>query len=248
MNTIRCEGISKRFLQSNQARLLGARLLGRAPDWFWALQDIEMTIDGPGRRLGIVGANGSGKTTLLRIIGGVTRPTSGTVVVHGRVISLLELFAGMQMELTGRENLYLYGTILGMRRREIQRKLDSIIAFAGVERFLNMPLRHYSLGMMMRLGFSVAVHVDAEIMLVDEVWGIGDVGFQEQSFEQIRRLQARGVTSVIVTHDAAIIRQLTDEVLWLRGGRVAAFGPTETVVTAYLAAMSEPSASPPAAP
>lgn len=209
------------------------------PDWFWALEGVDLMVSGPGKRIGIIGDNGSGKTTLLRIIAGVTRPTKGAVTVHGRVVPLLELGAGMHPELTGRENIYLNGIILGMRRREVRRKLDAIGDFAGVSRFLDMPLKHYSLGMVMRLGFSVAIHVDADILLVDEAWGIGDVGFQAKSFEQMGKMQAKGVATLLVSHDLQVVRRLTDEVLWLQSGRVMGFGPTESVIKAYLAATAE---------
>lgn len=238
MDQIRCGGVNKRFLRSSVAHLLRrvARWGRRSEaEWFWALQDVDLTVSHPGTRLGIIGANGSGKTTLLRIIAGVTNPTSGTVVVQGRVAPLLEPVAGMNADLTGRENIFLVGAILGMRQREIHRKFASIVEFSGVADFLEMQLKHYSLGMIMKLGFSVAVHVDADIILVDEAWGIGDVRFQARSFEQIRKLQAQGVTSIVVSHDAHVIRQLASETLWLRDGRVAAFGPTEDVVSAYLA-------------
>lgn len=239
MAEIQCERVGKRFTRTGHHRWLRAGLTGQSPDWFWALQDVDLVAQGAGRRVGIVGANGSGKTTLLRIIAGVTAPTCGRVVIRGRVVSLLELLAGMQSELTGLENLYLYGTILGMRRGEIRRKLEAIVAFAEVERFLDMPFKHYSLGMMMRLGFSVAVHVDAEIMLVDEVWGIGDAAFQAKSFERLRQLQGQGVTTIIVSHDADVIRQLTDTAVWLRHGRPAAAGPTAEVLAAHSAAAGD---------
>ena len=235
---IRCEGVSKRFLRGTVAQHLTRWFVGRHPpeDWFWALEDIHLVVTRPGTRLGVIGANGSGKTTLLRILAGVTNPTRGTLMVDGRVAPLLEPFAGMQPDLTGRENIFLVGTILGMRRREIQRKFDAIVGFAGVEPFLDMPLKHYSLGMTMRLGFSIAIHVEADIILVDEAWAIGDVRFQAKSVEQIQRLQTRGVTSILVSHDLDIIRKLADQVIWLRGGRIAALGPTASVINAYVAA------------
>ncbi|MBI3317870.1 MAG: ABC transporter ATP-binding protein [Candidatus Omnitrophica bacterium] len=196
---------------------------------------MDLTVSGGGKRLGIVGDNGSGKTTLLRIIAGVTRPTHGTVMVNGRVVPLLELGAGMHPDLTGRENVYLNGILLGMRRSEVSRKFGRIVEFAGVTEFLDMPLKHYSLGMIMRLGFSVAIHVDADILLIDEAWGVGDVGFQAKTMEQMRQMRNHGASSILVSHDVSILRQLTDEILWLKSGRIAAFGPTESVVKAYWA-------------
>lgn len=242
MERVRCADVSKRF-----SRLPGPSLLYRNPfargknsaDWFWALRGLNLSI-GDGGRIGVIGANGSGKTTLLRIIAGVTEPTSGSVTVRGRVVPLLELGAGMHPDLTGRENIYLNGVILGMRRREVQRKFDRIVEFAGVSAFLDMPLKHYSLGMTMRLGFSVAIHVDAELLLIDEAWSIGDAGFQEKISEQMRGLHERGVCSVLVSHDLEIVRRMTDQALWLDSGRVAASGPVESVIRSYLSASHTP--------
>lgn len=240
MDRVRFSGVSKRFSRRKGAKLLSNWGFWRkdvsGSNWFWALEDVSLTISGPGHRVGIIGANGSGKTTLLRIIAGVTRPTSGTVAVTGRVVPILELFSGMQPDLTGRENLYLNGLILGMRRHEIRKNLDSIVDFAGVKNFIDMPLKHYSMGMMMRLGFSIATHVDGNIILVDEAWGIGDEEFQTKSQERLQALSKKGATLILVSHDANIIRQLTDEVLWLKSGRVVTFGPTDQVVEAYLQA------------
>ena len=236
MTEIRCEGVGKRYARTSRERWLWSRVLGRPPDWFWALRDVTLPAIGPGRRIGIVGANGSGKTTLLRLIAGVTLPTCGALVIRGRIGSLLELEAGTQGELTGRENIILYGTILGMRRREIRWLFDAIVAFAGIEPFLEMPLKHYSLGMKMRLGFGVAVHMPVDIMLVDEAWSVGDAAFQALSIGRLQQLQGQGVTTIVVSHDAEAIRRLTDTAVWLAGGRVARCGPTEDVLAAYHAA------------
>lgn len=233
MTEIRCDGVGKRYARGTRERWLWSRLAGRSPDWFWALQGVTLEIAGPGRRIGIVGANGSGKTTLLRLIAGVTSPTCGALTVRGRVVPLLELQAGTQGELTGRENIALYGTILGMRRRDIRRQFDAIVAFAGIEPFLDMPLKHYSLGMKMRLGFSVAAHVHVDIMLVDEAWSVGDAAFQARSLERLQHLQGQGVTTIVVSHDTEAIRRLTDTAIWLDGGRVMAQGPTASVLAAY---------------
>ena len=238
MERLRCAGVSKRFTRGTAVAHLIRNRLGQkngSPDWFWALRDVDLSISGSGKRIGIIGENGSGKTTLLRIIAGVTEPTGGIVTVRGRVVPLLELGAGMHPDLTGRENIYLNGIILGMQRREVRRKLDRIVEFAGVADFLDMPLKHYSVGMTMRLGFSVAVHVDADILLLDEAWGVGDAHFQTKSAEQLRRMHAQGICSLLVSHDLEILRRLTDETLWLKAGRVAAFGPTGAVIQSYLA-------------
>jgi ABC-type polysaccharide/polyol phosphate transport system ATPase subunit len=237
MDRIRLEGVGKRYFRLGGSKLLAGWLFrrsSRSHDWFWSVRDVNLHIPRPGASLGIIGANGSGKTTLLRIIAGVTRPTSGTVTIHGQVVSMLELFAGMQPELTGRENIFLNGILLGMRRREIQRKLDSIVEFAGIGEFLDMPFKHYSLGMQMRLGFSLSTHVEASIFLVDEAWGIGDAEFQSKISRRLKELAANGATLLLVSHDLEILRQLADETLWLHKGETRAFGPTEEVLSSYL--------------
>jgi ABC-type polysaccharide/polyol phosphate transport system ATPase subunit len=211
--------------------------------WFRALDNVDFALTKPGR-IGIIGSNGSGKTTMLRIIAGVTMPTNGSVVVNGRVVPLLEVFSGMQPDLTGRENIYFSGIMLGMRRREIQRKFDAIVEFAGIEEFLDMQIKHYSLGMVMRLGFSVSIHVDAQIILVDEVWSIGDAEFQGKSFERLEALQKQGTTQILVTHDLKMLRELADEVLWLSHGRVVARGPAAQLIDTYLKESREHSAAP----
>jgi len=236
MNQIRLVGVSKEFLRSNRNPLLSCWASWRGAsksERFWALDGIDLTISGPGKRVGILGNNGSGKTTLLRIIAGITRPTRGSVLVNGRVVPLLELGVGMEQHLTGRENIYLNGVVFGMSRKEVRQKFDSIVEFAGIPDFLNMPLKHYSSGMIARLCFSVAIHVDRDILLVDEVWGVTDLEFQAKSLERIRQLQEKGVTTLIVSHDLELVSQLTDEVLWLKSGRIAALGPTDSILKAY---------------
>ncbi len=238
---IQLAGVSKRFLKNQWTQHLLRLATDRHradSDWFWALHDVNLTLSEPGKRLGIIGANGSGKTTLLRIISGVTIPSGGTVVIRGRVAPLLEPFLGMQPELTGRENIFFNGLTLGMRRGEIQRKFDTIVDFAGIKEFLDMQLKHYSLGMIMRLGFSVAIHVEADIILVDEAWSVGDAEFQTKSFERLQSLRRREeATLIVVSHELEIIRRQTEETLWLHQGKVADFGPTDRVIDAYLRAV-----------
>lgn len=242
MNPIQLSGVSKRYLKGIWAQHLVHLCLGRKNaqnDWFWALENVGLTVSGAGKRLGVIGENGSGKTTLLRIISGVTTPTSGTVSVHGRVAPLLEPVAGMQPDLTGRENIYLVGIILGMRHHEIKEKFEAIVDFSGVKNFLGMPVKHYSLGMIMRLGFSVAIHMDANIVLVDEAWSIGDAEFKVRSFERLKQLRQRNSTILVVSHDLEIIRRHTEETLWLHQGKVAALGPSGKVLDGYLQAVRE---------
>ena len=205
MNRIQISGMSKRYLRGRISDYITHKLFFKRnkKDWFWALRNVDLTLPESGESLGIIGFNGSGKSTLLRVICGITQPTEGTVVINGRIAPLLELGAGLQTELTGRENIYLTGIMLGMTRREVHHKLDSIVELAGVQRFLDMPLKHYSTGMAMRLSFSVAIHRDAEILLMDEVWSIGDVGFQTKSLEKILELQKKGIAIIVVSHDVA---------------------------------------------
>lgn len=242
MDSIRLVGVNKRFLRGMWAHHFIHQFQGKKraqPDWFWALEQVDFSVAQSGKRIGIIGANGSGKTTLLRIISGVTTPSSGTVMVHGRVAPLLEPVAGMNPDLTGRENIYLVGIILGMRRHEVKEKFDAIVEFAGIRNFLDMQVKHYSLGMIMRLGFSIAIYVDANIILVDEAWSIGDAEFQAKSFERLRHLHQKNATILVVSHDLEIVRRQTNDTLWLHQGRVADFGPSEKVIAAYLQAVRE---------
>lgn len=205
--------------------------------WFWALKEVSLSVSSPGTCIGLIGANGSGKTTLLRIIAGVTKPTRGLAVTNGRIVPLLELYAGMQVDLTGRENIYINGIILGMRRREINQKFDSIVDFSGIADFIDMPLKHYSLGMIMRLGFSVASHIEAPIILADEIWSIGDVDFQRKSMDRLQKLRKNGAILIVVSHDLEIVQKVSDEVAWLEQGRLMAHGPAEQVIPQYLKTM-----------
>ncbi len=243
MERIRLDSVSKRFSRGSGTKTLLASVSGISwfqSEWFLALDQVNLAIPDSGVCLGIIGPNGSGKTTLLRIIAGVTAPTQGKVMVRGQVVPLLEASAGMQPELTGRENIFLNGIILGMRRREIQRKLDSIVEFSGVDKFLDMPLKHYSLGMVTRLGFSVASHVDANILLVDESWSMADASFQTKSFSRLTQLRKRGGILLLVSHDPNLIRRLADQVLWLQNGRVVRMGPTEEILKDYLSVAGLP--------
>jgi lipopolysaccharide transport system ATP-binding protein len=187
-----------------------------------------------GQAIGVVGANGAGKSTLLRLLSGISAPTSGRMDVQGRLASLLEVGTGFHPELTGRENIYLYGQILGLRRSEIRRQLDAVVDFAGVGSQLDLPLKHYSSGQKIRLGFSVAAQLQADILLLDEVLGVGDAAFQQQSFERMQSLLAdEGRLVVVVSHHLGTIRRMCGSVLWLDHGRTKQFGPTSEVLDAY---------------
>jgi len=185
--------------------------------------------------VGLIGRNGSGKSTLLKIISRILYPTRGEVKVNGRVSTLLELGAGFHPDFTGRENIFLNASILGLTRREIKERLDDIIAFSELGDFINNPVRTYSSGMYMRLGFAVAVHVDPEILLVDEVLAVGDIPYQEKCLNRIRELQKRGVTIVFVTHNPKQVEELCDLAIWLDRGEVRFAGPAKETVRAYAA-------------
>jgi len=200
---------------------------------FWALRDVSFSVD-PGETLGIIGENGSGKSTTLKLISRILEPTTGHIEVNGRVSALLELGAGFHPDLTGRENIYLNASILGFSRREIRAKLADIIAFSELEHFIDVSVKHYSSGMFMRLGFAVAIHVDPDILLTDEVLAVGDEAFQRKCLEKIAQLQTLGKTILFVSHSMEAIRNLCSRVLWLHQGRVQMVGDVEQVVDAYL--------------
>jgi lipopolysaccharide transport system ATP-binding protein len=204
---------------------------------FWALRDVSFSV-APGRMVGVVGPNGAGKSTLLRLIGGVGRPDQGSVEVHGRIGALLDLGAGFHPDLTGRENVFVNGVIAGLTRHEVARRFDSIVAFAELEEFINNPLRTYSTGMQMRLGFAVAVHTDPEILLIDEILAVGDLAFQRKCLDRIAQFKDGGCTIILVSHDANSIQQLCDEALWLRRGKLVAYGPADIVAGQYAEEMS----------
>ena len=210
---------------------------------FWALRDVSFTL-ARGRMLGVVGHNGAGKSTLLRIIGGVVRPSQGTVQTDGR-ISSLSLGTGFHRDLTGRENIFVSGIIAGLARREVKEQYESIVAFSELQGFVDSPLRTYSSGMQMRLAFAVAVHVEPEILLIDEVLSVGDLSFQRKCIERITQFKARGCTMVVVAHEATTIRELCDEALWLRSGQLAAHGPVDVVLEQYVDEMKGEAKQPP---
>lgn len=237
---IRLERISKRFtLHHERARSfqeLALNLFQRndaSREEFWALRDVSFEVV-PGETIGFTGPNGAGKSTALKLISRIIEPTSGRIEVNGRVSALLELGAGFHPDLSGRENIYLNGSILGLSRTQIRQKLDQIIAFAELERFIDVPVRHYSSGMYLRLGFSVAVHTDPEILLVDEVLAVGDQNFQHKCLERIIEMQQRGTTICFVSHDLGAIRRLCSRAIWLNDGQVQAAGDVDDTIAAYL--------------
>ncbi len=213
------------------------RLSGRAkptPDeTFWALRGINLEVR-PGERLGIVGCNGAGKSTLLKILSRITEPTEGRARLYGRVGSLLEVGTGFHGELTGRENIYLNGAILGMKHAEIERNFDEIVAFAEIDRFLNVPVKRYSSGMYMRLAFAVAAHLQPEILIVDEVLAVGDASFQRKCLGKMNEVSRNGRTIIFVSHNMAAVQNLCSRVVWLAGGRVIQEGEPGQVINDYL--------------
>lgn len=200
---------------------------------FWALRDVSFEVQ-PGEVVGIIGKNGAGKSTLLKILSRITPPTRGRVETRGRVASLLEVGTGFHPELTGRENVFLNGAILGMMRREVARKLDAIVAFAEVEQFLDTPVKRYSSGMYVRLAFAVAAHLDPEILIVDEVLAVGDAGFQKKCLGKMSEVSTAGRTVLFVSHNMVAVKSLCEHALWLSNGSVTRFGPTRQVVGEYL--------------
>jgi ABC-type polysaccharide/polyol phosphate transport system ATPase subunit len=217
---------------------LSQRLRGRArgagqQDEIWALRDVNLEI-GEGDTVGIIGRNGAGKTTFLKTVARIVRPTVGAVRVRGRVGALLEVGTGFHPELTGRENIYLNGVILGMSRREVRQKFDEIVEFAGVERFLDTPLKRYSSGMYLRLAFSVAAHIDPDAVIVDEVLAVGDAEFQRRCLGRMSEFGREGRTVLFVSHDAGAVGQLCRRAVWLEHGHVHDDGPAHDVLDRYL--------------
>ncbi len=244
-NLIEVNGLSKRFRRYHARRpwtlqeaLLGGLRRMKPVEYLWALKEVSFRVS-PGCMLGVIGPNGAGKSTLLRLIGGVGQPDAGSVVVRGRVGALLDLGAGFHPDLTGRENVFVSGVISGLTRREVAERFDSIVDFAELEEFIDSPLRTYSTGMQMRLGFAVAVHTKANILLIDEVLAVGDISFQQKCLMRIKQFRAQGCAIILVSHDEGPIKEFCDEALWLHGGHVMAHGPTDTVVSQYVAEMTK---------
>lgn len=206
-------------------------------DSFFALSEISFSV-GRGEVLGIVGSNGAGKSTLLKVIAGILVPTSGDLRVKGRVVPMLELGSGFDDDLTGRENIFLNGAILGYSEQFLRERFDEIVAFSGLYDFLDVPVRNYSSGMVMRLAFSIASMVEPDVLIVDEILAVGDARFQEKSYARMLELMHRGTTVLLVSHDLGQIRRLCDRVLWLDGGRVRRIGNTQEVCDAYAKASS----------
>ena len=224
---------SLRDILAEVPRKLLRRHEAKAPPTFWALKDISFDV-AEGEVVGLIGRNGAGKSTFLKVLSRVTDPTEGRILLHGRIGSLLEVGTGFHPELTGRENIFLNGAILGMRRAEIVRHFDAIVAFAEVEKFIDTPVKHYSSGMYLRLAFAVAAHLEPEILLVDEVLAVGDAAFQKKCLGKMADISQQGRTVVFVSHNMTALRSLCTRAVWLNEGKVMEDGPAGAVVDHYL--------------
>lgn len=244
---IELRNVSKSFRVKGGRRLIREYLSprkARAPSSkFWALRDVSFFV-GAGESVALIGRNGAGKSTALTLISGLTAPDSGTVRVTGRISQLLELGAGFHTDLTGRENLYLNAAILGLRRRDVTRLFDSIVDYSGVEEFIEQPLRTYSSGMMLRLAFAVAIHIEPDVLLVDEVLAVGDASFRDKCRESIERLQRNGTSMLLVTHELSSVKSLCDRVVWMNHGEVVTSGTPEEVLPLYEETLHKPELAP----
>ncbi len=240
MNVIEVNDLSKRFLLGSGSlknMLLDRREADRQRE-FWALKDISFTLP-RGTSLGIVGHNGSGKSTMLKLLTGILEPTKGSITTRGRIGALIEVGAGFHPDLTGRENVYLNGSILGMSEREITKRFDEIVDFAGLEQFIDTPVKRYSSGMYMRLGFSIAANINPDILIVDEVLAVGDTQFQNKCMKRMKEFLAQGGTVVFVSHAMAQVAQLCQQCVWLDHGQLLFHGDTQEVVTRYMSLVAD---------
>ena len=224
----------KQFATLKSAILSGTLIGDLNPDeTFHALRDVSFSVK-PGCTFGIVGRNGSGKSTALKVVAGITKPTTGTCTVNGRISALIELGAGFHPEISGRENVFINGIMLGLTKREIARRFDEIVEFAELEDFIDAPVKTYSSGMYMRLGFAVAIHVDPDVLLIDEVLAVGDESFTHKCLDKFAEFRGRGKTVLLVTHSLNLVERFCDEALWLNEGRARAMGDPRRVVSAYI--------------
>jgi ABC-type polysaccharide/polyol phosphate transport system ATPase subunit len=238
--TVRFDNVSKRFTLRHERRrsfqeAALAFFQGRdnSREELWALKDVSFAVE-RGKTLGIIGPNGSGKSTVLKLISRILEPTSGRIDVGGRVSALIELGAGFHPDLTGRENVYLNGSLLGFSRKEMEAKFERVVEFSELEKFIDVPIKHYSSGMHMRLGFAVAIHVDPDILLIDEILAVGDRAFQRKCLGKIGELKSQGVTILFVSHDLEAVRNLCTSAIWLENGVIQERGTTDRVIDSYL--------------
>lgn len=241
--SVRYETLRESLVKSVRAPFTRNRNNGKRDDTIWALKDVNFEVL-PGEVMGIIGPNGAGKSTLLKVLSRIIEPTSGRVELYGRVASLLEVGTGFHPDLSGRENVYLNGAILGMRRREIDARFDEIVAFAEVEKFIDTAVKHYSSGMYLRLAFAVAAHLDPEILIVDEVLAVGDASFQKKCLGKMDDVTQSGRTVLLVTHSLSMVTQLCRRAILLTGGRITKMGSAEEVVNHYDAMVRSSQAEP----
>lgn len=237
---VKLEGVCKRFMLRHDRPHSFQEVVvnffhrrNNSREEFWALRDISFDVE-EGETLGIIGPNGSGKSTILKLITRVLEPTSGTITVNGKTSALIELGAGFHPDLTGRENVFLNGSILGISRKEMERRFDDIVAFAELEQFIDTPVKHYSSGMYMRLGFAVAINVNPDILIIDEVLAVGDMRFQQRCLEAMRGFQREGKTIILVTHDIVTVRSFCTRAMLLYNGRPVAQGDVTEVTERYV--------------
>jgi len=240
IDVVRASKIYRRFSHRKQFATLKSALLSRSliknlrPDeTFTALDDVSLTVP-KGRTLGVIGRNGSGKSTLLKLVAGISKPSSGSVRVDGRISALIELGAGFHPEISGRENVFINGIMLGLTKREVTRRFDEIVEFAEMKEFIDAPVKTYSSGMYVRLGFAVAIHVDPDVLLVDEVLAVGDEGFTHKCLDKFAEFKRRGKTILLVTHSLGLVERFCDEALWLDRGRIKGSGDPKRIVGAYI--------------
>ena len=230
---IKLTDISKKYILHHEKPTLTENILGRGcREEFWALKNINLKIK-KGEKVGIIGSNGSGKTTLLKIINRITAPTAGEVQTSGKIVSLIELEAGFHPDLTGEENVYLNGLLLGMNRKETKRKFADIVKFADIGKFIDAPFYTYSDGMKLRLGFAIVVHTEPDILVLDETLAVGDQDFQKRSFAKIQEFFKMGKTIVLVSHNLKLIGQNCDRAIWLENGRIKNEGQAQKVIRQY---------------
>jgi lipopolysaccharide transport system ATP-binding protein len=249
-NSITVDGLSKKFelgalshetmLRDSLVKLLRfpRRRSSRNSEILWALKDVSFGVN-EGEVVGIIGRNGAGKSTLLKVLSKIMYPTSGRVRVRGRLASLLEVGTGFHEELTGRENVFLNGSILGMKKQEVDAKLDAIVSFAGVERFMETPIKRYSTGMRLRLGFAVAAHLDPDVLIVDEVLAVGDAAFQKKCLNAMEGMRSGGRTVLFVSHNMAAVENLCSRAIWIDSGQVKRDGPAREVIESYMATFAD---------
>jgi ABC-type polysaccharide/polyol phosphate transport system ATPase subunit len=240
IEVINASKVYRRYSRRRQFSTLKSALLSRSlirnlrPDeTFAAVSDVTFTVP-RGRTLGVIGRNGSGKSTLLKLVAGITKPTSGSVSVNGRISALIELGAGFHPEISGRENVFINGIMLGLTKREVARRFDEIVDFADMKDFIDAPVKTYSSGMYMRLGFAVAIHVDPDVLLVDEVLAVGDEGFTHKCLDKFAEFKRRGKTILLVTHSLGLVERFCDEALWMDAGHMKGMGDPKRVVGAYI--------------